>query len=95
MKFDTNIDNWIHRRWAWHAGFLGIFLTVSLFNYKHSIKFTYNQELQVIMTEIVLNISAVYLSAWVFLPYLLYRKKFMAYAIIVVLATINLKLNNG
>ena len=88
MKFDTNIDNWIHRRWAWHAGFVTLFLAVSLFNYKHNIKFTYNQELQVIMTEIVLNISAVYLSAWVFLPQLLYRKRFLAYAIIVVLATI-------
>ena len=87
MKFDTNIDNWVHRRWAWHAGFVTLFLAVSLSNYKHDINFTYNQELQVIMTENVLNISAVYLSAWVLLPYLLYKKKFLAYAISVIYTT--------
>lgn len=87
MKVDTNIDNWIHRRWAWHTGFVALFLAVSLFNYKHNTNFTYEKEIQAIVTETLLNLSAVYLAAWVLLPYLLYRKKFLAYAIAVIITT--------
>ena len=87
MKFDTNIDNWIHLRWAWHAGFVGIFIAVTLFGYMHNIKLTYEQEIQFIVTETSLNLSAVYLSAWILLPYLLYRKQFLIYAVAVIFLT--------
>jgi two-component system, LytTR family, sensor histidine kinase LytS len=87
MKLEFNIEDFIQRRWAWHTAFMLLFFGVAYIGYSHNPNFSYYDELKGIVVELLLNISAVYISAWLLLPYLLYKKRFIIYTFAVIILT--------
>lgn len=87
MKLEFNIENWIERRWIWHVAYFSLFIGATLVSYSHNPNFSYFIEFKAMFMELFLNISATYISAWILLPYFLYKKRFFAYLIGIVFFT--------
>ena len=69
MELKFNIEDWIQRRWAWHAAYFLLFITVTFISFTHDTDLPYDTELKVASIEVLLNITASYISAWFLLPY--------------------------
>ncbi len=88
MKLEFNINDWIHRRWAWHVAYFLLFIAVTFIGFNHDSNYSYFFELKVASIEISLNIIATYVSARFLLPYFLYKKKFIAYIVALIALTV-------